>query len=169
MSESVGADEASVADLRDRVRRAHRRYPTGVTVVTTMADGRPVGLACNAFASVSLNPPLVLVCVNTAARSHDPLHAGEFIGINVLAGDQADLARRFATTGQDKFADVAWMPGTATGVPLLDSAAATFETVIEQRIPAGTHTIFVCAVVDVHSTARDALLYVDGTYRACEA
>ena len=134
-----------------------------------MSAGRPVGLACNAFASVSLDPPLVLVCVNTAARSHDPLHAGEFIGINVLAGDQSELARRFAMTGQDKFADVDWLPGPKTGVPLLESAAATFETVIEQRVPAGTHTIFVCAVVAVRATNRDALLYVDGSYRACEA
>lgn len=155
--------------LRERVRRAHRRYPTGVTIVTTQTDGGPVGLACNAFASVSLDPPLVLVCVNTATRSHEHLHAGEHIGINVLACDQADLARRFAMSSPDKFAGVPWEPGAQTGVPLLFGTVAAFETVIQQRIPAGTHTIFVCEVVAAQESEREPLLYVGGAYVECAA
>ena len=137
--------------------------------MTTSADGVPVGLACNAFASVSLDPPLVLVCVNASARSHEYLHAGEYIGINVLACDQGDLARRFASSGQEKFAGVAWKAGPSTRVPLLVGSVATFETVIEQRVPAGSHTIFVCSVVAVESADREPLLYVGGAYRPCDA
>ena len=138
-------------------------------MVTTVASGRPIGLSCNAFASVSLDPPLVLVCVKMSTRSHEHLHRGEHIGINVLACDQASLARRFASSGGDKFAEVSWLPGGVTGVPLLPGTSAVFETEINQRIPAGSHTIFVCEVLAASSSDREPLLYLNGAYVECAA
>jgi len=163
------ADGQPAMDVPQQARLAHRRFPTGVTVVTTVSSGQPIGLSCNAFTSVSLDPPLVLICVNSSARSHEHLHRGEHIGINVLACDQAAVARRFASSGGDKFASVAWTPGAVTGVPVLPGACAVFETVIDQRISAGTHTIFVCEVLAASSSEREPLIYLNGSYRECPA
>lgn len=161
----AGADAAGSGpdDLQGRLRLAHRRFPTGVAVVTTAVDGAPYGLAVNAFTSVSMEPPLVLVCVNTTSQSHDHLYAGEHIGISFLAGDQEGLARVFARSGGEKFAELAWHPG-GTGVPLIDGAAAQLEVAIEQRQRAGTHTIFIGEVIEALPSERSPLVYFDGRF-----
>ena len=155
--------EATVEEIRDQVRAVHRTYPTGVAVVTTAEDGAPYGLACNAFSSVSLDPPLVLVCVNTSAQTHEHLHRGLHLGINFLAHDQIEVANRFATSGGDKFSDTEWAPGQ-TGVPVLHGVASHVETEIAERIPAGTHTIFLCRVVTAVSHGRPPLVYLGGGF-----
>lgn len=156
-------DDDSPETLADRVRRVHRSYATGVAVVTTAVDGQPYGLAVNAFSSVSLDPPLVLVCVSTTAQTHEHLLRGEHVGINFLAHDQVDTANAFARSGGDKFATVAWRPGES-GVPILDGVAAHLEFRIQQRVEAGTHTIFIGAVLDADAPARPPLVYYDGRY-----
>lgn len=156
---AVPADPA----LADRVRGVHRSYATGVAVVTTAVDGAPFGLAVNAFSSVSLEPPLVLVCVSTTAKTHDHLYRGEHIGINFLAHDQVELASLFATSGGDKFAAIAWAPG-GSGVPVLDGVSSWLEVEIEQRLAAGTHTIFVGRVIAADAPARPPLIYHDGRF-----
>ena len=154
----------SISDeLREHVRDVHRSYPTGVAVVTTAEDGAPYGLACNAFSSVSLDPPLVLVCVNTASQTHEHLHRGLHLGVNFLAHDQVAVANRFATSGGDKFSDTEWSPGE-TGVPVLHGVASHLETEINERIPAGTHTIFLCRVIAARSHGRPPLVYLGGGY-----
>ena len=80
-------------------------FGTGVTIVTALHDGEPVGMACNAFASVSLEPPLVLFCVDLRAPSLDGLIRSKHFAINVLASDQEEIARRFARRAEDKFAE----------------------------------------------------------------
>lgn len=155
--------EQSDDAIRDQVRAVHRTYPTGVAVVTTAEDGAPYGLACNAFSSVSLDPPLVLVCVNTSSQTHEHLHRGLHLGINFLAHDQIEVANRFAKSGGDKFSDTEWSPGQ-TGVPVLHGVSSHVETEINDRIPAGTHTIFLCRVLAAASHGRPPLVYLGGGF-----
>lgn len=145
-------------------KEAHRRFPTGVTVVTTTVDGTPYGLAVNAFSSVSMDPPMVLVCVKSTSQTHPHLEISDHIGINILANDQEWIAQAFASSGGDKFAGISWH-SSLTGAPLLDGAAAAFEVKIDQRIPAGSHTIFLGEVVAVEAEGeRQPLLYLGGAF-----
>lgn len=150
-------------DLIERVKAVHRCFPSGVAVVTTCVEDRPYGLAVNAFSSVSLEPPLVLVCVKTTAQTHDHLYGGEHIGINFLAHDQKAIAAVFARSGGDKFAGLSWRAGTC-GVPVLDGVSAHLEAAIEQRITAGTHTIFISRVLHADAPARPPLVYYDSSF-----
>ena len=105
-------------------REVMRRFATGVTVVTTSIDGKPKGLTANAFASVSAEPPMVLICVNRQARSHPIIAAAGLFCVNVLALEQADLARRFALKGApDPFAEIPYHLDR-TGSPVLDGSLA---------------------------------------------
>jgi flavin reductase (DIM6/NTAB) family NADH-FMN oxidoreductase RutF len=150
-------------DLQQRILDVHRSFPSGVAVVTTAVGGQPYGLLVSAFSSVSMEPPLVLVCVKTTARTHEHLYRGNYLGINLLAHDQIDVARRFAASGGDKFADVAWHPGHE-GVPLLDGVSAHLQVKIDQRIPAGTHTIFIGRVIAAHASDRPPLVYFNSAF-----
>lgn len=151
------------SDLHERVRDAHRAFPTGVTVVSTQVDGQPVGLAVNAFSSVSMDPPLVLVCVNSASQSHASLRDSRHLGISILSHEQSDVGMAFARSGGDKFSGVDWRPGV-NGTPLIVDAAASFEVEMVQQIAAGTHTIFLCRVVDAVSTGKAPLVYAGGGF-----
>ena len=153
----------SLQDLRTRMRAVNRAFPSGVAVVSTLIHDKPHGLAVNAFSSVSLEPPLVLVCVNTAAQTHEHLYTGRFIGISFLAHDQAAVASVFAISGGDKFAGIGWHRGS-TDAPLIDNAAGYLEAAVEQRHSAGTHTIFVGRVVEADATRRAPLIYLNGSF-----
>lgn len=157
------ADAETVPTLQSRVREAHRSFPTGVTVVTAQVDGTAVGLAVNAFSSVSMDPPMVLACVNSASQSHEVLSDAPHLGISILGRDQANVAMSFSRSGGDKFSDVAWHAGPH-GAPLLDGASASFEVEVQERISAGTHTIFLCRVVDVEATDKPPLVYSAGGF-----
>lgn len=150
-------------DLQQRVRDAHRSFPTGVTVVTTDVNGAPVGLAVNAFSSVSMEPPLVLVCVHSSSQSHASLVESRHLGISILGRDQADTAMAFAKSGGDKFQGIDWHRGSC-GSPLLDGASASFEIEVEERIAAATHTIFLGRVVAVETTDKAPLVYTAGGF-----
>ena len=118
-------------------------FATGVTIVTgRTADGALVGLTANSFNSVSLDPPLVLWSLSRGAASLPAFRAGSHYAINILAADQQDLAKRFATKKVDRFADVQFVEGVA-GAPLLTGAAATFECFNRSRYEEGDHVIFV--------------------------
>ena len=147
----------------EQVREFHRRFATGVTVVTAMHDGAPRGLAVNAFSSVSIDPPVVLVCVSNQAATAPALHEADHIAINMLADDQVAVARRFAVSGGDKFAELDWRLGRY-GAPLLDGVAAYLEAEIERRIPAYTHTIFLARVLDATAHDRTPMIYLDGRF-----
>jgi flavin reductase (DIM6/NTAB) family NADH-FMN oxidoreductase RutF/predicted ester cyclase len=158
-SSGAGADGATAEVLRD----VHRRFPTGVTIVTTIEGEAPVGLAVNAFSSISLDPPLVLFCVGRTAHTYPRLFAGDAVGVNILAFDQRGIAARFATSGGEKFDQVEWALG-ANGVPLLSGVAARLEGVIETRIAAPTHTIFITRVTAAEAFDRQPLIYLAGAY-----
>lgn len=161
-SSSDTAFDAEAA-LAERVKDVHRHFPTGVTIVTTSVDGMPFGLAVNAFASLSLTPPLVLVCVAATSSTYPKLFEAELLGVNILAHDQLDVARVFARSGGEKFAGVAWRHGSR-GAPLLDGVSARLELTIEHRIPAGTHTIFVGRVAEAEAFERAPLVYLGGGF-----
>jgi len=129
----------------DDFRQVLGHFASGVTVVTTLdAEGRPAGLTASAFSSVSLDPPLVLVCVAHTAQSYPAFHAHGKFAINVLGTDHERVARRFASTssGAEKFSDTGYRPG-ALGLPILADALAELECTIVHAYPAGDHTIFV--------------------------
>ena len=129
----------------DDFRRVLGHWATGVTVVTTWdAEGQPAGLTASSVTSVSLNPPLVLVCVAHSAQSHPAFHTHGRFAINVLNIDHEHLARRFASSGggAEKFEGVGYRQG-ALGLPILKDALAELECTIIHAYPAGDHTIFV--------------------------
>lgn len=141
-------------------------YATGVAVVTTRepGDGGPRGLTVNAFASVSLDPPLVLVCVDLGSETHDPIGANGRFAVNVLAEGGAALADRFAGRGgTEKFEGVSWRE-EATGSPVLDEALAWVDCTLWARYPGGDHTIFVGEVVAGGVREGEPLLYYRGGY-----
>ncbi|MFZ3572610.1 flavin reductase [Streptomyces sp. BH097] len=155
------AHEAAVdADL---VKGVHRKFITGVTVVTTDDDGTPKGLAVNAFSSISLDPPMVLVCVQRSSSTHPALHRATHIGINILAADQLDVAKVFASKGTDKFAALDWAPGEH-GAPLLAGSAAQLEVEIGERLEAGSHTVFTGRVVSAGHSELAPLVYSGGGF-----
>lgn len=150
-------------DLITRIKAAHRNYPTGVTVITVMRDGQPYGLAVNAFSSVSLDPPTVLFCVNESSKTHVHLVESQHVGINILGHQQHDVAGVFASSGGDKFAHVAWETGRH-GVPLLTGASSRFETEVIDRHVVGTHSVFMCRVLEAEASEHAPLLYFRGAF-----
>jgi flavin reductase (DIM6/NTAB) family NADH-FMN oxidoreductase RutF len=143
------------------VRAVHRQFVTGVTVVTTAVDGVPRGLAVNAFASVSLTPPLVLICVASSSSTHEHLFRSEHFAVNVLAAGQAAIVRRFASKEADKFAGLDWRPGPV-GSPLLTGTSAYLEAAACERIRASTHTAFVGEIIAAEAFDRPPLVYMAG-------
>ncbi len=153
---------SSAVDVDD-LKAVHRRFPTGVTIVTAIVDGEPRGLVVNAFASISLTPPLILVSIAQTAATHEFLYRGRRFGINMLASDQIDLMRRFASPIPDKFDGVDWRHG-AFGTPLLDGACAALEAEVQERARASTHTVFVGIVLAAHAEDRAPLVYMGAQF-----
>jgi flavin reductase (DIM6/NTAB) family NADH-FMN oxidoreductase RutF len=149
----------------DSYRAVMRRFPTGVTIVTTSLDGRLKGFTANAVASVSVDPPKVLVCVSRQARSHPIIsQAGRFC-VNLLTVEQERLARRFASkASDDPFRDVPHRAGQ-TGSPIIDGALAYLDCELAEEYSAGTHTIFIGTVVGCGSRDGAPLGYFNATYR----
>ncbi len=150
------------------LRRAYGAFATGVTVVTVGGD-TPHGMTANSFASVSLDPPLLLVCVNRTAMMHGFLgDMGEF-GVSVLRSGQESVARYFADArrplGAEQFDRVDWLPGSSTGVPLITGALAHFECAVWGSYDGGDHTIFVGRLLSAQRRPDDeALLFMSGRF-----
>lgn len=141
------------------------RLPTGVTVVTARdGEGTPCGLTVNAFTSVSLDPPLVLVCIDRASASHDVLlEAGRF-GVNILSRDQADLAERFSRDPSDlRFDGIPWEPAPL-GPPILPDTVGWLACSVTQSHRAGDHTILVGRVEDMDMSDREPLVFHRGAW-----
>jgi flavin reductase (DIM6/NTAB) family NADH-FMN oxidoreductase RutF len=155
--------ETETAQLVENVKKVHRSFPSGVTIVTTSVEGKPYGLAVNAFSSVSLSPPMVLVCINETSSTYPRFFAGRRFGISILANDQTNVAARFAKSGGDKFAELAWEEGPH-GQPLISDATAQLELDIVSMIPAGTHTIFVGRVITAATSGKAPLVYHNGGF-----
>jgi len=150
----------STTDLR----QVMGRYPTGVTVVTTTGpDGRPLGFTANSFTSVSLDPALILLCVGHHAGCHDDFVGARHFAVNILAQGQHELARIFATKGQDRFAQAAWQR-SAAGSPLLEATAAWLDCATHDVHTAGDHTILIGRVLGVGHSDRASLAFYAGGY-----
>jgi flavin reductase (DIM6/NTAB) family NADH-FMN oxidoreductase RutF len=145
-------------------RTALGSFATGVTIVTAQAaDGRPVGLTCNSFASVSLNPPLVLWSLITHSPNLSVFQEASHFTVNVLAADQGDLAMQFARSADDKFAGVGWSQGRG-GAPVLTGCVAHFQCRSVDRYYGGDHVIFLGAV-EAFAHENDApLLFARGKF-----
>lgn len=147
----------------DLLKQVNRQFVTGVTVVTTVHDGTPRGLAVNAFSSISLAPPTVLVCVQKTSSTYDSLFASGHLAINILSADQLDVASTFASKATDKFASAEWSPGVH-GCPVISGSSAFLEVEIRERLQASTHTIFICRVVDAGVSDRAPMIYSAGKF-----
>jgi flavin reductase (DIM6/NTAB) family NADH-FMN oxidoreductase RutF len=155
----------------DAFRRVVGHFATGVTVVTTAWEGRHYAMTANSFTSVSLDPLLALVAVERRARFHAAVLASEAFAVNVLAEDQEDVSRWFATRGRPH--DEAYMgswplaAGEATGAALLDGALATLECRTHAAYEGGDHTLLVGEVLAMSAPREDVgpLVYFRGTYR----
>ncbi len=140
-------------------------FPTGVTVVAARGTGdAPVGLTVNSLTSVSLDPPLVLVCIDREASCHDRLiEAGSF-AVSILGADQAEVARRFAEGPSDvRFDGVAWRRGAA-GDPLVEGCRAWVSCTLEAVYPGGDHSILVGRVAASGVGKGEALAYYRGEF-----
>ncbi|STZ58547.1 flavin reductase family protein [Mycolicibacterium tokaiense] len=144
-------------------RRALGNFPTGVTVITAATDSGPVGMACNSMTAVSLDPPLVLVCTAHTSETWPLIRAtGRFV-VNVMANDQAEMTRRFATKGTDRFAAVGLHP-RSHGIGL-DGALAWIECTIHDEHRAGDHSIVVGRVHELDAPGqREPLLFFRGAF-----
>lgn len=149
-------------------RQAMGTFATGVTVITVDQDGEVHGMTANAFCSVSLDPVLVLVCVDHRARTHAHLHARKRFGINVLRNDQQSVSEYYARVFEShQHAEEAGarFDRTAHGTPVLHGALAYLECRLHSTQPAGDHTIFIAEVEDVVVREGEPLLFFRGRYR----
>jgi len=144
-------------------------FATGVTIITVDLDGEVHGMTANAFASVSLDPLLVLVCVDHSTRTHEHLHAKKRFGINVLSEDQRAVSEYYARperTPEDAEAEAgARFDRTEHGTPMLHGALAYLECRLHSAQAAGDHTIFIAEVEDVVVRDGQPLLFFGGEYR----
>jgi flavin reductase (DIM6/NTAB) family NADH-FMN oxidoreductase RutF len=157
------ASDSSPIDPRD-FRSALGTFATGVTIITTAApDGKPYGLTCNSFASVSLNPPLVLWSLVIFSSSMSVFQDASHFAVNVLGASQQALANKFAISSEDKFVGVEWTPGLGNA-PLLKDSVATFQCRAANRYYGGDHVIFLGAVEAYSYNRREPLLFARGGY-----
>ncbi|HYZ30935.1 MAG TPA: flavin reductase [Crenalkalicoccus sp.] len=148
-------------------RRCLGQFPTGVTVVTTVWQGKPVGVTASSFSSLSLDPPLVLWSIALASRSCSAFRRSEHFAINILKADQIDISQRFSTRAEDKFKDVEWQPG-CLGSPTLPGILALIECATEAVLDGGDHIILVGRVKRHARFPGTPLLYAQGRYAVAE-
>jgi flavin reductase (DIM6/NTAB) family NADH-FMN oxidoreductase RutF len=152
----------------DSFRSVLGRFATGVTVVTTRdAQGRDHGLTVSAFSSLSLVPPLVLVCVDQSSSTHPVLAQASHFAVNVLESGQEAVSRRFSGSDLNRFDGIGYSRGV-TGVAVIDDVLAYLECRIEHHHDAGDHTIFVGAVEAAEAGTGHPLLYYRGGYASLD-
>ena len=155
---------AAAMDAR-QLRDAFGAFITGVTVVTAQPpEGAPVGFTANSFTSVSLNPPLLLVCPSRHLTTFPIFNTCAHFAVNILAEDQREIANRFAYHHDDRFGATAWRACAQTGAPLLDGAAATFSCRAHRRTDGGDHIVLMGEVAAFSASGAPALGYANGGY-----
>lgn len=152
--------------------RAYRdvlgQYASGVTVVTTLQGGTPVGMTCQSFTSVSLDPPLVAFLPMKTSRAFAAIRQTRRFCVNFLSAEQADLSNSFASRADDKFAGVAWHP-TSTGMPLLEGTVGWVDCTVQDVHEAGDHYLVIGRVEDLgQGDGSKPLLFHRGRYRTAE-
>jgi flavin reductase (DIM6/NTAB) family NADH-FMN oxidoreductase RutF len=146
------------------LRDAFGTFMTGVTVVTAHdANGAPIGFTANSFSSVSLDPPLLLVCVANSSRNFATLTQADGFAVNILSESQKDVSNTFARPVEDRFATVSWQPGPH-GSPVLADVSAWFDCAMHKTVDAGDHTILIGEVKAFEATTAPGLGYARGAY-----
>jgi flavin reductase (DIM6/NTAB) family NADH-FMN oxidoreductase RutF len=149
----------------DALRDAMARFPTGVTVVTAIGPAGPAGATANAVASLSLEPPMMLACLDLGSRTLIAVEHARTFGINVLAGDQADVARRFSTKDPhpEKWDGVGW--SERAGTPMIEGAAIWLACELKEVHGGGDHSIVTGTVVELEAGGGEPLVFHGGEYR----
>lgn len=166
--ESAAERDPPTSAIFVSLREAMAQFATGIAVLTAPGDNCH-GMTANAFSSVSLDPPLVLCCVNRKARMHSVIVSAGSFAVSVLGADQEQIARYFADqrrpSGPVQFDGVSWVPGTRTGAPLLSGSLAWLECKLVAAYNGGDHSIFLGHVLSSRRSAgKDALVFFGGTF-----
>jgi 3-hydroxy-9,10-secoandrosta-1,3,5(10)-triene-9,17-dione monooxygenase reductase component len=152
-----------------RFRQVLGHFPSGVTVITARGeDGTPAGLAVGSFASLSLDPPLVLFCAAKSSSTWPKIEAAGHFCVNILSEEQETLCRQFASKTPDKFAGVGWKPGQS-GAPILNDVLGWIDCRIESVLDGGDHHIVVGRVLELESSQGRPLVFYRGGYGRFEA
>jgi flavin reductase ActVB len=150
----------------DTFKEAMARFGSGVTVITTREyEGAPAGFTASSFSSLSLNPPLVLFCLDREAHCFDAFYGATHFGVNILASGQKDISNRFSQRSGDKFKDIGLLDGT-TDVPLIEGSLVNLECRTTEKLPGGDHLIFIGEVEQVHLGEGAPLLFFMGKYHS---
>src|SRR4051794_1203397 len=148
-------------------RRCLGQFATGVTVITTVWQGKPVGVTASSFSSLSLDPPLILWSIALTSRSCSAFRHSKHFAVNILKADQIDFSQRFSTPAEDKFKDVDWQPG-CLGSPTLPGILTLIECSTETVLAGGDHIILVGRVKRYARFPGSPLLYAQGRYAVAE-
>jgi flavin reductase (DIM6/NTAB) family NADH-FMN oxidoreductase RutF len=150
---------------KQHFRRVCGKFASGITIATVVDPaGASHGMTANSFTSVSLTPPLVLICVDHRAKMLEYFRTSEYFGINILHADQRHLSEKFAGSGYDRFQGVEWSPGQ-TGVPLLAGVLASLECLRTGVFTAGDHDILLGEVTHANYQDGNPLVYFSSQYR----
>ncbi|NIH78467.1 flavin reductase family protein [Amycolatopsis viridis] len=141
-------------------------YASGVTVVTGLDGDGPVGMTVQAFHSLSLSPPMILLCAGRHSRTWARLMRSEHLCVNVLSAEQQDLAWRFGKPGPDKFREVRWQPDPVTGTPVLDGVLAWLAVRITTVVDGGDHHVILARVVGLEARPGTPLVFFKGDMHA---
>jgi len=158
-------DHAETGPLANSFRAAMASFAAGVTIVTTIdSSGRPHALTATAFSSVSLSPPLCLVCIDRRSRTYQSVTRSGRFAVNILNADQQSLSVHFSSSIADKFEIVRWRPGEVTGCPIIEGALAWMECSVSEIYSGGDHDIFLGRVASVRVHDGTPLVYWRGSY-----
>lgn len=153
-------DGPNIEELKD----FNRKFVTGVTVVTAIdSEGRPRGLAVSAYMPISLDPPLVVVCVQKTSSTYASLFEAGHLGVNIIANTQGAVVAKFASKDPDKFAELDWHRAPA-GSPMIGGSSASIEAEIKERFRAKTHVVIVARVKHLEIASLDPLVYKAGKF-----
>lgn len=165
----IPTDDPAVAARARQFRDVLGLFCTGVTVVTSMSGEEPVGMTCQSFSSVSLEPALVLFCPAKTSRAWPLIQRSGRFAVNLLAHDQAELSNQMASKGVDKFDGVRWSPSQVTGSPLLEGILGYVDCTIQAVHEAGDHYVVIGKLLDLgEAEIDDPLLFFQGRYRTTD-
>ncbi|MBF6569477.1 MAG: flavin reductase family protein [Candidatus Binataceae bacterium] len=151
---------------KSELRRVMGHFATGVSIITTVdKDGKPAGLTANALTSVSLTPPLLLICVDKKAESYHCFDESKVFTVNLLTADQEGLSRKFAVSGGEKFEGVSFSRG-ANGAPILNGVLTFMECKVVGVYDGGDHTIYLGEIEEASTSEGEPLLFYRGGYRS---
>ncbi len=167
MMKSMGSEIKTAAERADQLRSAMRAWTSGVTIVTATHAGQRHGMTVSSFTSISLDPPLIVISLQTSSRTHDVVTKAGAFGVTILSADQQELSERFAShsASMSERLDGLALETLVTGAPLIKGGLACLDCRVTQSIPCGMNTLFIAEVMAVRGNDHDApLVYHDRTY-----